>query len=355
MEQPSPRRADRRHDPDRPHRGSLVALLATFLVLVSGVAAVGVYYGHCRGADDAHAPVTFSVEDGASGAQIVDQLAAKRVIRCGGIVGRLLLQKNGASDAIRAGTFQLTTGMTLDQAMTVLTSPPPSVPTVSITVPEGYRITQIASLVHHALKIPAAQFTARATRSGYSLPPYLSPRAPSAEGFLFPETYEFVKKRTTANDVIRKLLDQFAVEARSLPFANATALGLTPYQIVIVASMIEKEVKVDADRPLVAAVIYNRLSHDMTLGFDSTVAYIDPNPADGLTSADFKIHSPYNTRLSAGLPPTPIASPGRASLAAALSPAHTNDLYFLDCHGRDRLVFSSTYDQFLRDKAACLG
>jgi UPF0755 protein len=93
----------------------------------------------------------------------------------------------------------------------------------------------------------------------------------------------------------------------------------------------------------------------MTLGFDSTVAYIDPNPADGLTSADFKIHSPYNTRLSAGLPPTPIASPGRASLAASLSPAHTNDLYFLDCRGRDRLVFSSTYDQFLRDKAACLG
>src|SRR5712691_2298005 len=173
MDQPPPRRADLRHDPDRRHRGSLVALLAAFLVLAAGVAAVGAYYGHCRGADDAHAPVTFSVENGASGAQVVDQIAAKGVIRCGGIVGRLLLQRNGASDAIRAGTFQLSTGMTLDQAMTVLTSPPPSVPTVSITVPEGYRITQIASLVQHALKIPVAQFTAKAARGGYSLPPYL--------------------------------------------------------------------------------------------------------------------------------------------------------------------------------------
>src|SRR5437879_2579456 len=141
MEQPPPRRADRRHVPDRRHRGSLVALLAAFLVLVAGVAAFGTYYGHCRGADDAHEPVTFSVENGASGAQVVDQLAAKGVIRCGGLVGRLLLQKNGASNAIRAGTFQLTTGMTLDQAMTVLTSPPSSVPPVSITIPEGHRIT----------------------------------------------------------------------------------------------------------------------------------------------------------------------------------------------------------------------
>jgi UPF0755 protein len=355
VEQGQPRRSDRHGDPDgRSHRGAFLALLVAFLVLVGGVVAAGAYYGHCKGASGPKREVSFTVEPGTSGEEVVSRLHDLGVVRCDGIMGRILLRATGRAGEIRAGSYALTTNMTLDEAVDVLSTPPAAVPTVRLTIPEGYRLTQIADRVRQELGIAEDQFLTLAQSKDWSLDPYL-PSGKGTEGFLFPETYEFVKKGTTANDVIRKLLDQFAVEARNLPFANATALGLTPYQIVIVASMIEKEVKVDADRPLVAAVIYNRLSHDMTLGFDSTVAYIDPNPADGLTSADFRIHSPYNTRLSAGLPPTPIASPGRASLAASLSPAHTTDLYFLDCRGRDRLVFSSTYDQFLRDKAACLG
>jgi UPF0755 protein len=142
--------------------------------------------------------------------------------------------------------------------------------------------------------------------------------------------------------------------ADGLPFGNASKLGVTPYQVVIVASLIEKEAVAEADRPLVAAVIYNRLKQNMTLGFDSTVAYIDPDPSNGLTSSDFRIDSPYNTRLYAGLPPTPIASPGKASLEAALQPATTNDLFFVACPGVPRLLFSQTYAQFLQDKA-CIG
>jgi UPF0755 protein len=118
--------------------------------------------------------------------------------------------------------------------------------------------------------------------------------------------------------------------------------------------MIEKEVLAPADRPLVAAVIYNRLKAGMNLGFDTTVAYIDPDPSNGLTVSDFKIDSPYNTRLNPGLPPTPIASPSIGSLQGALSPASADDLYFLQCPGEARLRFSTSYADFLHDKA-CLG
>jgi len=355
MEQPPPQGADRRHDPDRRRRASLVVLLTAFLVLVGSVAAVGAYYGRCRGAGDAHRPVTFTVADGASGAQVVDQLAARGVIRCGGIVGRLMLQKNGSSDEIRAGTFRLTTGMTFDAAMAVLTTPPPAVPTVSVTIPEGLRITQIASVVQHALRIPAAQFAAKAAGGTYSLPPYLPAGTKTAEGFLFPDTYEFARQGTTADDVIRTMLDQFAAEANTLPFDKAKALGVTPWQVVIVASMIEREARVGRDRPRIAAVIYNRLHRGMALGIDATLLYDDPTPDGKLSSSDLTTDTPYNTRLHAGLPPTPIASPGRASLLAALEPARVPYLYYVLCGPDGRHRFSDTYRRFLHDKAACLG
>jgi len=124
---------------------------------------------------------------------------------------------------------------------------------------------------------------------------------------------------------------------------------------VTIASMIEREARVPEDRPLIAAVIYNRLDRDMSLGIDATVQYIDPDPANGLTTSDFLIESPYNTRLHPGLPPTPIASPGLASLQAALDPATVGYLYFVLCGADGHHVFSTTNHQFEKDKARCLG
>ncbi|MDP9331365.1 MAG: endolytic transglycosylase MltG [Actinomycetota bacterium] len=353
MEQPTSGAAPTRTD-DRPRRATLIALLVAFLILVSGVVSVGRYYQHCKSGSDQRRPLTFTVAEGASGSQVVNDLADDDVIACGGLVGRILLQKNGLGSQIRAGTYQLTTGMTLDEAMAVLTAPTPAVPTITTTIPEGYGLTQIAGAFAHALKIPEARFLARAHSGGYALPPYLPAGKPTLEGFLFPDTYEFVKKGTTADDVIGKMLDRFATVAHEMPFANAEKLGVTPYQAVIIASLVEKEAAAPADRPLVAAVIYNRLKIDMKLGIDATVAYIDPDPSDGLTSSDFRIRSPYNTRLYAGLPPTPIASPGKASLEAALQPTATDDLYFVACPGDARMLFSQTYAEFLNDKA-CIG
>ncbi len=242
-------------------------------------------------------------------------------MRCGGFVGSLLIRGTGKASEIRAGTYTLTRGMDLDQIMVVLTSPPPKVPTVNVLIPPGYRLTQIAARVQQALGIPQKAFLDAANSGDYALEPYLPKGTSTVEGFLFPETYRFAKQGTTADEVITRLLDQFRSEAQGLPWENAKSLGVTPYQIVVIASMIEEEAKIDADRPKIAAVIYNRLAKGMTLGIDATVGYIDPDPSNGLTDADLAIDSPYNTRLNPGLPPTPIASPWTASLRAALEPA----------------------------------
>ena len=169
-----PRRSDRHDEPgDRGHRGALLALLVAFLVLVGGIAAAGAYYGHCKGASGPRRDVAFTVDPGASGEEVVSRLHDMGVVRCGGIVGRILLRGTGDADAIRAGSYTLTTNMTFDEAVTILSTPPPAVPTVRLTIPEGYRLTQIAERVHEALDIAEDRFLRLARAKDRSLEPYL--------------------------------------------------------------------------------------------------------------------------------------------------------------------------------------
>jgi UPF0755 protein len=345
---PSHRRSPRR----RANWGVRISL--ALLLIASGLAIAGVrYYNWCQDAGGERRPVSVDIPDGASGAQIVDELHAKGVVRCG-TVSEWLLRRSGVAERIRAGTYELTTNMRPNEAFLAITKPPPPVPTVDVTIPEGYRLTQIAQRLQADLDIPIDRFLA-AAGGDWSLPPYL-PRGKPLEGFLFPNTYEFAEQGTSPDDVIRRLLDEFRTEAAGLPWSRAEdSTGLSTYELVIVASMIEKEAGIDRDRPLIAAVIYNRLRRGMTLGIDATVAYVDPDPSNGLTASDFKIDSPYNTRTRVGLPPTPIASPGLASLEAALDPAPVDYLYYVLCGQDGHHQFSATYDRFLRDKARCLG
>ena len=119
--------------------------------------------------------------------------------------------------------------------------------------------------------------------------------------------------------------------------------------------MIEREARVPGDRPKIAAVIYNRLAAGMSLGIDATLLYDDPTPDGQLSASDLRSHSPYNTRLHAGLPPTPIANPGLPSLRAALQPADVPYLYYVLCGADGHHRFSVHYSVFLHDKAVCLG
>ena len=325
------------------------------LVVVGTLAVAGArYYSYCQEASGPKTPVAFTVPEGSSGGEVVDALHDAGVIRCG-LVSKWLLRKSGRQDKIRAGDYRLTTNMTPEAVFAALSAPPPAVPTVRLTIPEGYRITQIAERVRESLGISVDRFLTAIDATNWTLPPYLPKDASSPEGFLFPQTYQFARDGTTPEDVIQRLLDEFGTEASSLPWHNADALGVTPYEVVTIASMIEEEARVPQDRPKIAAVIYNRLARGMNLGIDATLQYVDPNPEDGLTASDFRIDSPYNTRLSSGLPPTPIASPGIASLDAALNPADVTYLYYVLCGADGHHKFSDTFAQFEQDVSTCLG
>jgi UPF0755 protein len=340
-------------EPPPPRRRATRGLgisLAVLLIAAGTVIAGARYYEWCQGASGPQRPVTFTVREGASGDEAVADLHEAGVVRCG-LVSGWLLRRSGLSDDIVAGEHDLTTNMIPQDAFEALTVAPEPVPTVRLTIPEGYRLTQIADRVEEALGIPARRFL-EATRRGWSLPPYL-PEGEPLEGFLFPETYEFRARGTTSQDVIERLLAQFEAEAKGLPWQNAEAMHLTPYEIVNVASMIEEEAALDRERPVIAGVIYNRLRDGMSLGIDATLLYDDPTPDGQLSTSDLEYDSPYNTRLHAGLPPTPIASPGLESLRAALEPADTPYFYYVLCGEDGHHRFGRTLAEHEANRAAC--
>ena len=277
----------------RRRRVRLVVLLAAFFLVTGTVsAAIAKYRGCTRPPTTTGSAVALEIPSGATGQDVVAVLERHGLIRCGGFVGNLLLRGTGKAGQILAGTYDLRVGMTLDQIVTVITTPPPKVPTLRLTVPEGLRIStnypgerSISSEVAGQTGLSAKAFASLAESGRYGLPPFLPPSAGTTEGFLFPDTYQLVKKGLTADAVIHRMLDQFRAVATEIDLqAGARKLGLTPYQVVIVASMIEREAQVEQDRPKIASVIYNRLARGWTLGIDATLLYDDPTPDGALES-----------------------------------------------------------------------
>jgi len=356
--------SDPDHDRHR-RRVALVVVLALLSVLVVGIAFANTSYNRCKQPPQADGrTVTFEVPDGATGKDVVSALADQGLVRCDGFVGDLLLRGAGNANGILAGTYRIPVGSSLNEIISIVSTPPKHVPTVRLTVPEGLRIRStypgersIASVVQEATGVSADGFAKAAENPSLTLPPYL-PAGTGAEGFLFPDTYDFVKKGLDAKTIVHTMLDQFDKEAEALDLvAGAKALGYTPYQIVVIASMIEREAQVDRDRALIAGVIYNRIAADNTLGIDATLLYDDPTPDGSLSTTDLQTDTPYNTRINAGLPPTPIASPGEKSLQAALHPADTKYFYYVACppDGPGRHRFAVTYQQHLQNVQECLG
>jgi UPF0755 protein len=353
-------------DADRRHRRiALIALLAVFTLVVVVTAVGANAYKRCNEPPPADgSTVRVEIAEGTTGNEVVRQLADEGLIRCGGTLGELLMRSTGRANAILAGTYDIAKGATLNDILTQMTTPPDKVPTVRLTIPEGLRIAStfpgersVSSVVEEQTGVPARQVARLAESGRLSLPPYL-PKGRTAEGFLFPDTYQFVKKGLDATTIVTEMLQEFDTQATSLDLVRgAKRLGMTPYQVVIVASMIEREAQVDKDRPLIASVIYNRLAAGQTLGIDATLLYDDPTPDGKLSSSDLRSTSPYNTRLHAGLPPTPIASPGAASLDAALHPATTDYFYYVLCppDGEGVHRFAKTYAQHLANVKECLG
>jgi UPF0755 protein len=339
--------------PKRRRRRGLVILLSLILLLVATAVAVGAYYQWAIGASGPKTPVVLVIPRGATGADVADLLEKREVIRST-LAFQIFARFRGFSSGFEAGDYHLTTNMTVRDVIDVLKDGP-LVESVRATFPEGLTVSQMAQRAHDQLGIKASEFVKLAESGDFVLDPYLPKGTKSVEGFLFPSTYDFLKD-ADAKGVIDRMLAEFRTQAADLPWQNAAGLKVSPYEVVIIASMIEREARVQEDRPKIAAVIYNRLKIGMPLGIDATVRYALDKPTGPLTQSDLNVDSPYNTRKVAGLPPTPIASPGLASLLAALSPAKADYLYFLVVDPKTgKHEFTASYDEFLRLKAKAQG
>jgi UPF0755 protein len=233
---------------------------------------------------------------------------------------------------------------------------PPAV--MRVLIPEGETRIQIAKLA--AADGLVGSYRAAAKRSALLNPAhYGAPRGtPDLEGFLFPATYEMVPHAPVSR-LVNEQLAAFKENFGAAEIKRAHALHVTPYQLLTVASMIEREAQVPSDRAKVAAVIYNRLRQGMPLGIDATILYaIEMREGIAtytkeLTEAQLHIDSPYNTRTRTGLPPTPISNPGLASIHAAANPAHDSYLYYVaGADGCGEQLFSRTLAEFETNAAA---
>jgi UPF0755 protein len=323
-------------------------LLVFALVLV--VVAVGTFgvYRFASGASGPSRPVAIDIPVGATASQVGEILQEAEVVRSS-LAFRIAADLRGLGQSLQAGSYDLLTNMTVPEALDVLEGGPLT-ETVSLTIPEGLELTEVAGVAAETLGVEPQSFQKIATSGRFALPPYLPEGSKTVEGFLFPKTYEFpVEVREP--QVIGRLLAQFEAEAATLDWGRAEDLGLTPYEVVVVASLIEREARAPEDRSKVSAVIHNRLREGMALQIDATVQYALPEENRLLTEEDYEYDSPYNTYLHPGLPPTPIANPGLASLEAALNPAPEDYLYFLVVDPETGAhEFAETYDEFLRLK-----
>jgi UPF0755 protein len=308
-------------------------------------------------ADAGHGKVIVDIPKGSSSGTIGSILARDGVVSSGFFFD-LRAFVTGKRGDLRSGRFQLARDMSYSAAIAALSKPPPAAIVVKVTIPEGYTRLQIAVLARE--DDLSGSYLAASTRSSRLDPAhYGSPSSTSdLEGFLFPATYEMVAGVPAARLVEQQLL-AFKQRFTAEDLRRAHELGVTPYQLLTVASMVEREAQTAHDRPLIAAVIYNRLREGMPLGIDATIYYAVelqkqvPVYAQELTEAQLHIDSPYNTRLHKGLPPTPISNPGTPSIEAAAHPAHVPYLYYVAAaDGCGEQAFSNTYAQFERDAAA---
>lgn len=297
-------------------------------------------------------PVTVVIPEGTSGSGIIQILLDAGVIHSSKDFRKAAADQN-ADTSLKCGTYEFVTGM--DPAEVVKQLAAGSTSTEGkLQVPEGLTVKQVAELVEESLGIPKKEFLKQAKASNYvNEYPFLKvAEEDSLEGFLYPKTYDFAGQSPTADRVIRQMLTQYAGEMHSYDTEAARAelekrfsnITVTDYDLLKMASIIEKEAVTEEDRPLVSSVFYNRLNTGMMLQSDATMGYVTNGAA---TAEDLKKESPYNTYLNKGLPPTPICSPSSWALEAAMNPAETEYLFFfiINSDNYQNHTFSKTFEE----------
>ncbi len=290
------------------------------------------------------AEVTVTIPKGASITDIGTILAKAKVVDS---ASRFELEAFGAS-GMQPGTYVLHVHDGYDRAIAALEAGPPARPTEKLLIPEGLAARDIAELTPK-VGLPGADYEAAVKRAK---PPegflQSGEKAPTMEGFLFPATYD-VQQPPTGDELVAQQLKAFAENFDQVDMTKARKKNLTQYDVLKIASMIEREAVYPPDRRKIAAVIYNRLKAKMPLGIDATIQYAVGSWRP-LKASDLDIDSPFNSRTVRGLPPTPIAAPGLASMKAAADPANVDYLYYVAIPGdpQHKHFFTKSFDQFLQ-------
>jgi len=339
-----------------PVRNVVIVLVATVLL----VGAAGLWVVHQLNPGGAPGvAVNFTVNEGDTLDAVVGRLDDAGIIKNATLFAWYAKSRGGI--ALLPGYYSLKPGDSAGNIIDALSTPPAQT-FVKVTFPEGFTVAQMGARLTEKITFMSPSDFASAATDG-SVVSALAPKGTTnLEGLLFPDTYQVSGDDTEAR-VVGRLSSMMERVARQENLeASAKSLGYTPYQILIIASLIEREAKVPEDRAKIAQVIYNRLAKKMKLEIDATLLYnADPNAA----FADLKaMDTPYNTYLHEGLPPTPIANPGRAAIKAALAPAGKPSsadeacvglpktakceyLYYVLADKDGRHVFATTYEQHL--------
>ena len=290
-------------------------------------------------------PTTVVVEQGDTLSSVADKLEEAGVITSSTLF-KLEARIKGGAKQIKPGEYLFEPGEGGGRILETLASGD-SISAFTIAIPEGLTLRQTAQTVSEQSDITVEEFEAAAKRTDYGYPFLDDPAIKTTEGFLFPKKYEF-ERGANASEVADRLLGQYLLEKEGMDFAGAQErLGLTEYELVTTASLIEEESANPEERALVASVIYNRIRAGMPLQIDSTIQYALGRPKEELSLDDLEIESPYNTYKNRGLPPTPISNPSRESIEAALNPADTDFLYYVLEAGGEEHFFTDDYEEFL--------
>jgi UPF0755 protein len=345
---PKPRRRLRRRGPRPPRAGNyrrrrIVALALTLVGLLLAWFLIALFQPF-KG--DGEGEVRVTIPQGASLGEIADLLEQKGVVSSSSFF-QLRARLAGRSGNLKPGNYTLARDMSFIAALDRLEQGlPPDV--VQVTIPEGLSRTEVAPLVK---RLDGSYL--KQTRRNPALDPrdYQARNAKSLEGFLFPATYELKKGQP-----VRKLVDQqlaaFKRNFDQVGLRYARSKNLTPYDVLIIASLVEREAAVAKERPIIASVIYNRLRTGLRLDIDATTRFATGNWKRPLRVSELQDPSPYNTRVHPGLPPGPIGSPGLAAMKAAAHPAKTNYLFYVaDVCGGGKHRFAATDAQHQRNVA----
>jgi UPF0755 protein len=338
--------------PPRPGRRWLVRILAVLALLLAAAAIWFVVSLFQPFKGDASAQRSTVLIPGGADAGKVGDILERRGVVSSSFFFDLRARLSGDRDRLRPGVYRLPQDSSYADVLNRLTKGPPPVKKVAITVPEGRSRREEAARIRANSNLEGSYLAA--TKRSRLLRParYGAPRGtPSLEGFLFPATYE-LKSDAPVKQLVGEQLRAFKRAIRRVNMRAARRRNLTTYEVLTIASMVEREAMLRRERPIIAGVIYNRLRRNIPLGIDATIRYATGNWGRPLTQSQLRIPSAYNTRTHQGLPPTPIGSPGIAAIRAAAHPKRTPYLYYVvKPGGCGEHAFTTSFAAFQRASA----